>query len=132
MSAPLTELTLLGTVMVWGLIQLLWAALAARAQQGYGWGVGPRDDTRPLRGTAARLDRAFKNFLETFPFFAAAVLMVTQMGKHGTLTLVGSALYVAGRVVYVPLYAVGVPYLRTVVWQIATAGLFMVIAALFV
>lgn len=131
MSTPFTELSLLGTALVWGLIQLLWAALAARSQQGYFWGTGPRDDPRPLQGTAARLDRAFKNFMETFPFFAAAVLMVTQMGKHGTLTLIGCALYVAGRVVYVPLYAAGVPYLRTLVWQIATAGLFMVVAALF-
>lgn len=131
MSTPLTELTLLGTAIVWGLIQLLWAALAARGQQGYGWGTGPRDDPRPLSGSAARLDRAFKNYMETFPFFAAAVLLVTQLGKHGTLTLVGCSLYVAGRVIYVPLYYAGVHYLRTLVWQISAAGLFMVIAALF-
>ena len=54
-------------------------------------------------------------------------------GKDGqTLTFVGTHLYFFGRLIYVPLYAFGVPYIRTLVWLVAAGGLVMVIAALFV
>ena len=62
-----------------------WAAVAARGQQDLKWAAGPRDEPMPLSGVAARLDRAFKNFMETFPFFAAAVLTAYLAGKSGKL-----------------------------------------------
>ncbi|MEY4583000.1 MAG: hypothetical protein RL701_7703, partial [Pseudomonadota bacterium] len=58
----------------------------------------------------------------------AAVLLAAVTSRWGVLTWWGSILYVAGRIVYVPLYAAGIPYLRTVVWFVAISGLFMVIA----
>ena len=52
------ELKLLGAAVVVGLVQLLWAAAAARAHQGdLKWAAGPRDTPMPLGGVAARLDR---------------------------------------------------------------------------
>jgi uncharacterized MAPEG superfamily protein len=126
------ELKLLAAAIVIGLVQLIWAAGAARAQQDLKWAAGPRDTPMPISGVAARLDRAFWNFAETFPFFAAAVLAVAAAGKLGApLSVYGSALYVAGRALYVPLYASGVPRVRTLVWFVATAGLVMVLVALF-
>ena len=52
---------------------------------------------------------------------------------HATrvLTVWGAALYFWGRVVYVPLYAFGVPYIRSLVWLVSLAGLVMVLASLF-
>jgi uncharacterized MAPEG superfamily protein len=127
------ELKLLGVAIVVGLVQLLWAAAAARAHQGdLKWAAGPRDTPMPLGGVAARLDRAFWNFAETFPFFAAAVLACAAAGKLGSdLTVWGSAAYVVARAVYAPLYASGIPTIRTLVWLVAMAGLVMVLAALF-
>jgi uncharacterized MAPEG superfamily protein len=127
------ELKLLGAAIVVGLVQLLWAAAAARAHQGdLKWAAGPRDTPMPLGGVAARLDRAFWNFAETFPFFAAAVLACAVAGKLGTpLTIWGCGLYVGARALYAPLYASGVPTIRTLVWLAAMAGLIMVLAALF-
>lgn len=125
------ELKLLGVAIVIGLVQILWGAAAARRQQGLKWAAGPRDDVRPLDGVAARLDRALRNFLETFPFFAAAVITAYLGGKLGDLTLWGSVLYVAGRALYVPLYAAGVPMVRSLVWFAAMVGLGMVVAAIF-
>src|ERR1700754_488588 len=116
------ELKLLVAAVALGLVQLHWAAFAARAQQGYAWGAGARDEPRALSGVAARLDRAFKNYLETFPLFAAAVLVAAYASKLGPLTLWGSVMYLAGRTAYVPLYAAGTPYVRTLVWQVATIG----------
>jgi uncharacterized MAPEG superfamily protein len=127
------ELKLLGVAVVVGLVQLLWAAAAARAQQGdLKWAVGPRDTPMPLGGVAARLDRAFWNFAETFPFFTAAVLACAVAGKLGSdLTVWGSGAYVAARALYAPLYASGVPSIRTLVWLVAMIGIVMVLVALF-
>jgi len=80
---------------------------------------------------AARLDRAFKNFRETFPFFAAAVLAAYLTCKTGGgLCMWGSVLYVAGRAAYLPLYASGVRYWRSLVWSVSFLGLVMVVVSL--
>ena len=127
------ELKLLGAAVVVGLVQLLWAAAAARAHQGdLKWAAGPRDTPMPLGGVAARLERAFWNFAETFPFFAAAVLACAVSGKLGSdLTIWGAWAYVAARAIYAPLYALGIPTVRTLVWLVAMIGLGMVLVALF-
>ena len=48
------------------------------------------------------------------------------------LTFIGTHLYFFGRLIYLPLYAFGIPYVRSLVWLVALAGMVMVIAALFV
>lgn len=126
------ELQLLGLAIVVGIVQLVWAAVAARRQQNLAWAAGPRDEPMPITGVAARLDRAFRNFMETFPFFAAALLAAVAADRLSNLTLWGAGLYVAGRALYVPIYASGIPRVRTLVWAVAMIGLFMVTAALFV
>jgi uncharacterized MAPEG superfamily protein len=126
------ELKLLGIAVIIGLVQLSWATAVARREQDPQWVLGPQDDKPPLGHTAARLDRAFKNYMETFPLFAAAVVAADLMGKLGGLTLWGCGLYAAARALYVPLYAFGVPVARTVVWIIGSLGLLLVVAALFI
>ena len=82
-----TELTMLALSIVLGLIQIAIAAEASTRQRGADWNVGPRDETvPPLAGTAGRLDRAMRNFLETFPLFAAAVLIAAVAGRHNWMT----------------------------------------------
>jgi uncharacterized MAPEG superfamily protein len=126
----------LGVAVVLGVLQLAWAAIAARRQQGLHWARGPRDEDRPVTGVAARLERAFRNYMETFPLFAAALILGATIDsgdqlKH-VLTLWGSIIYVGARIIYVPLYAWGVPNWRTIVWSISVIGLLMVTGALFV
>ena len=58
------ELKLLGVAVIIGLVQLLWAAAAARGQQDLKWAAGPRDTPMPISGSAARLHRAFWNFVD--------------------------------------------------------------------
>lgn len=51
------------------------ASHAASLQGGYGWLTGPRGEKMPpLWGVAGRLGRAPRNFVETFPLFAAVAL----------------------------------------------------------
>jgi uncharacterized MAPEG superfamily protein len=130
MNSP-PELKLLGIAVVIGLVQLAWATAVARRDQDPKWVLGPQDDKKPLGQQAARLDRAFRNFMETFPLFAAAVIAADLAGKLGALTLWGAGLYVAARALYVPLYAFGVPVARTLVWIVGSLGLLLMVAAFF-
>jgi len=125
------EFTMLSFAIILGIVQLFLAAQFVTAERGVAWNMGPRDETAPLKSKlAGRLDRAFWNFLETFPFFAVLVLMTSVLGRHSWLTVSGSQLYVAARVIYVPLYAFGVTGLRTLAFLAATAGILMLIASL--
>jgi uncharacterized MAPEG superfamily protein len=131
----INEYQLLGVAVVLGFVQLSWAAIAARTQQGLKWARGPRDEHKPVTGIAGRLERAFRNYMETFPLFAvaafASMLTDTKSALASQLVWWGSLTYVLARIVYVPLYAAGVPGFRTWVWFISVFGLLAVIVALF-
>ena len=125
------ELKLLGAAVIIGMLQLLWAAAASRRQQGLEWAAGSRDEARPVTGVAARLNRSFANFMETFPLFAAAVVTAYLAAKLGSLTLWGSVLYVVSRVLHPIAYMLNVPYLRSLIWFVGFGGALAVIAAIF-
>jgi uncharacterized MAPEG superfamily protein len=82
-----------------------------------------------LTGVPGRLDRARGNFLETFAFFAALVLAVVALGRQNAGSALGAQLYFWARLVYVPVYAAGIPYLRTLVWAVSIVGLVMLLSA---
>lgn len=116
--------------MVLGLVHLTAASFAFKAQVGNAYSVGPRDDDVRPQGVAGRLDRAQRNFLETFAVFATAVLLLVCLDRDGgRLSQVGAVLYLGGRVAFLPLYAAGTLWLRTFSWNIATLGLALVMAA---
>ena len=126
-----TELTMLALSIVLGLVQIMIAANASTRQRGADWNVGARDEVLPpLGGTAGRLDRAMRNFLETFPLFAAAVLIAALAGRHNWMTEWGAVLYFAARLAYVPLYAFGVRIVRSLAWCVATLGISLILTGL--
>jgi uncharacterized MAPEG superfamily protein len=125
------ELKWLAFSILLGLVYVFVAAGLATQQRGLGWNAGNRDgESKPLTGPAARAARANANFLETFPFFAAAVLAVTIAGRQTPHTAMAAQLYFWARLLYLPIYIVGIPYVRTVVWAVALWGLLQVIEAL--
>lgn len=105
-----TELTYLALTLILALVQIFLPAGARTAEFGSKWNAGPRDETpeakKPLTG---RLERAQANLYETLPLFIGAVLIAHVIGASSALTVWGTALYFWARVVYVPLYAFGVP-----------------------
>ena len=116
---------------VLGIVQIIAASHAASLQRGYRWTASSRDErVEPLEGVAGRLDRALRNFVETFPLFAAVVLAAQVTDTHNALTEWGARLYFWGRVAYVLLYATGVPLIRSLVWNVATIGILFIVAAL--
>jgi uncharacterized MAPEG superfamily protein len=127
-----TELCMLAWSVVLGLVQIALAATCSVGQRGLGWAASARDDAKPpLSGIGGRLDRARANFLETFPLFAAAVLAAHLLQQHDGMTALGTQLYFWARLAYVPVYAAGIPYLRTLIWAVSIVGMVLVVLALF-
>jgi len=116
-----------------GLAYVLIAATLGTQQRGLKWNASNRDgELKALTGAAARAARANANFLETFPFFAAAVLAVVLTKTNTAHTAFGAALYFWARLAYLPIYIIGIPYLRTVVWAVSFWGLLQLLEALFI
>lgn len=122
-----TEMLILGWTLVLAVAQILLPSALRNKETGQAYNVSPRDTPGPPVGVVtARLRRAQANLFETLPLFIAAVLIVHVTARENWLSLWGAAIYLAARVVYVPLYAAGIPVFRTVVWMISMVGLLMV------
>lgn len=131
MSTPETTMLLWSVVL--GLVQLVIATMAVNKDVGLPYNISSRDVPPPAPpGTmAGRLSRAFNNFRETFALFAVAVLLVVVLNRHDQTSAIGAQLYFWARLVYVPVYALGIKIVRTVVWTISFIGLVMVLLAAF-
>jgi len=58
------------------------------------------------------------------------VLVAHAAGQHNWMTVWGAQLYFWGRVLYVPLYASGVFLLRSLVWNVPTLGIVLILLSL--
>jgi uncharacterized MAPEG superfamily protein len=127
------ELMMLAVASAWGFVQLVAAAQAANAQYGLRWAASPRDaQMPPLRPIPGRINRNFRNYMETFPFFAAAIFIAQAAGTHNELTHWGSIAYIGGRVAYTVLYVSGIPLVRSLFWNVGAFGMLAVLVAPFV
>jgi uncharacterized MAPEG superfamily protein len=128
-----TELVLLAASVVLGIVHIILVSHLQSWQRGYRWTASSRDESVvPLTGAAGRAERALRNYLETFPFFAAAILVVAVTNTHGWLTVWGAHFYFWGRIVYAILYMADLPLARSLVWNVPTIGILMNVAGLFV
>jgi len=124
-------LTLLAWTLVLALVQILAAAQARTRETGLAWNAGPRDAASvPVGKLAGRLKRAQGNLLETLPVFAAAILIAHVAGRESALSAAGAWTYLIARVVYVPLYAAGIPYVRSLAWVVSIVGILLVLVPL--
>jgi len=130
-ACPVTLRYVCFTVLL-GIAQIIVSSHAASLQRGYRWTASARDDVSSLTGTAGRLERALSNFCETFPLFLAAVWVATSLGHCGTATEVGCRMYFWARVAYLPLYVLGVPLIRSLVWNVATIGILVILVGAWV
>ena len=126
------EIYMLLAATLLGIVHLSVASFAFKAQVGNRYTVGARDEDLRPAGVAGRLARAQANFMETYAFFAVLVVLGHVLGATGAFSRWGAALYLGGRILFLPFYAAGVPWLRTFSWNLATLGLVLVGAQLFV
>jgi uncharacterized MAPEG superfamily protein len=123
-----TELSVLAWGCVLAIVHIFVAVRFKTRQYGTKWNMGARDeDLPPPQPIVGRLARAQANFLETFPVMAAAILIVSAAGLENRWTEIGALLWLGARAVYLPLYAFGVPNVRTLVFLVSVAGIALVL-----
>lgn len=125
------ELTVLAYSVVLLIVHIVVQGSSATRERGLAWNAGPRDNSSPLKGeVAGRAQRALENFKETYPAFIALALALAVSGRTGGGGATGAWLWLGARVVYLPLYVFGVPWLRSAVYGVSLAGLVMMLTRL--
>jgi uncharacterized MAPEG superfamily protein len=128
---PLLHLVLGMAVFTWLLIMVA-SLVGAQAWTPAGLmaAFGNRDQSSPATPFAGRAERTARNTLENFVLFAAIALVAhaTQPGDGQVLR--GALIFVWARMAYVPVYYLGLRFVRTAVWAVSIAGLGMMLLAL--
>jgi uncharacterized MAPEG superfamily protein len=124
------DLKLLVWTVLLTLAQCVIAAIGAQTQVGLPVLAGNRDGLPEMTGWAARAARAHRNMLESFALFAALVLTAQVAGRANGMTALGAELFFWARLVYVPVYLIGIPWVRTGVWAVSIAGLILILVQL--
>ena len=127
-----SDLWALAGAMLLAVIQLTLSSVLTLRQLGGAWVAGPRDEAREVTGVSGRFVRAHRNLLEIFPQFVGALFLVHAAHGVGALSTIGAWVFVIGRLLYVPAYAFAPAGVRPICWLAAQAGIFMVVADLFV
>lgn len=126
-------MTLLALSVVLLVFHILLQGTLSTRELGREWNAGPRDQGLAPKGKfAGRAERASRNFQETYPAFVGLLLGVAFAGDDASgWGLIGGWIWLVSRVVYIPLYMGGVPYIRSLVWTVSLIGLLAMTIALF-
>ena len=111
--------------------------LAASLIRAHGWtpagmalAMGNRENMPEFTGFTGRADRTARNTLENFVLFGAIVLVAHAAGISSPRVAAGAQLFFWARLLFIPVYYAGIPYLRTVVWGAGIVGLGMMLSAM--
>ncbi len=116
-----------------GLCLVFWIPyILARIQA---WGlsdaVGYPDQPPAEAAWAVRARKAHANHIENLAPFAALVLVAELTGQAGGLTAFGAALFFWARLVHYVVYAMGVPWLRTLAFAAGWLGMVLIFVEIF-
>ncbi len=125
------ELTYLLYAIILLILHVVVQATLSDLSKGLGWALGPQDDTRDQNILAERIQRALRNYLETFPAFAALALLLTVSETANATSALGAAIWFWARLAYIPARASGLPLVRSVAWLTSLAGLILMLVPFF-
>jgi uncharacterized MAPEG superfamily protein len=126
MLAETLELKLLVWSVGLTVAQMIVAVTGATMQYGLPALAGNREDLPPREGWAGRAARAHHNMLENLVLFAVLIVAASIVGKLNAMTALGAQLFFWGRLVYAPIYILGIPWLRTAAFGVSVAGLVLI------
>ena len=92
--------------------------------------MGNRETEEDCNGFPARTDRAAKNMLENMVLFTALALVASVGGVADPHVELGARIFYWARLVYIPIYMIGIPVARTAVWAISCIGMGMIFVAI--
>jgi len=113
------------------LLYIAWIAVQAVlsiAQYGAAPLVGARDTMAEPLPQVGRVRRANQNMLEALGMFTPVALLAIHLNVESAT--IGAAIFFWARFAFAPLYLLGVPWLRTLVWFVGVAGILMMILKL--
>lgn len=93
-------------------------------------GLSNRDNLPEATPLGARAERAAQNTKENFILFIALAFVAHAAGM-GEQAAFGASVFFWARVVYLPLYILGITYVRSAVWGVGIAGLAIMLLALY-
>ncbi len=131
LAYPMLVLIVLSVALL--VFHILLQGMLATRELGSQWNAGPRDGAHEPQGIlAGRAARASANFRETYAGFVALALALAIAGDPLGWGLIGAWLWFIARLVYIPLYLTGIPYIRSLVWLASLAGLAVMAGAIIV
>lgn len=92
-------------------------------------GLSNRDNLPEATPLGGRAERAAGNSIEALIMFVPLALVAHSAGSAEAV-MTGATVFFWARVAYLPIYLVGIPYLRSLVWGVGVAGLAMMVFAL--
>lgn len=121
------ELTYLIYGVILLIVHIVLQSTISDLAKGLGWALGPQDERREQPVVADRIERALKNYTETFAGFAALALVIALTEQSNGTSALGAALWFWARVAYIPAFASGIPLVRSVAWLTSMAGLVLMV-----
>jgi uncharacterized MAPEG superfamily protein len=128
--AASTEIRILGWSVILLLVHIVIQALSLIKDGGLGYVMSNRDGEVGISLVTDRLTRGLRNFVETYGAFIALVVALAASGRVGGLGATGAMVWFWARVVYIPVFAFGVPVARTGVWTVSIIGLVLMLIRL--
>lgn len=93
--------------------------------------AGSRDQEPEPNAVRGRAMRAHRNMLESLPLFLTfGVLSLVVPTADANAAVLGAQIFVLARLVYLPLYLMAAPFVRSGVWTVGFVGLLIMAEAL--
>jgi uncharacterized MAPEG superfamily protein len=112
----MTETTILAAYGLLIMITILMQVLGSMRQLSLGYLMSARDDPRDAGRMTARIKRALDNSVVAMVLFAPAILILVMLERTSPATLLAAQVFLIARIIYLPVYALGVPAIRTLAW----------------
>lgn len=112
-------------VIALGIVQVILQAGEFRRVHGVPYANTAQDTPSSVPDSVmlGRLTRALRNLHETLPFFLGVVIILALMDYSTATTRIAALAFAGTRILYLPLYMSGIPYLRGLVWMISFVAL---------
>lgn len=99
-------------------------------RQGFGWGLGSRDQIVEKSVFQRRVDRTVANHGQAMLMFVPLILLGEFAGIANDMTRLAGGLFLLGRIMFAPLYLAGVAYWRSAAFALTLVAMVIYLSQL--